>query len=70
MKFYRLINVGGADMRFKDRSVRSRKLRDEVFKNAKRGKYHRTKDKKKMDEYKSDDLGRGRSIIMTYKYVI
>lgn len=70
MKFYRLINVGGADMRFKDKLVRSRKLRDEVFKNAKPGKYHRTKGKKKMDEYKSDDLGRGRSIIMTYKYVI
>lgn len=47
MKFYRLINVGGADMRFKDRLVRSRKLRDEVLlKNAKPGKYHRTKGKK------------------------
>lgn len=48
MKFYRLINVGGADMRFKDRLVSSRKLRDEVFKNAKPGKYHRTKGKKWM----------------------
>lgn len=53
MKFYRLNNVGGADMSFKDRLARSRKLRDEVFK-----KYHRMEDKK-MDENKSDDLTRG-----------
>lgn len=57
MKFYRLINVGGADMRFRDRLVGSRKLRDEVLKNAKPGKYHRMEGKK-MDENKSDDLGR------------
>lgn len=44
-------------MSFNDRLVRSRKLRDEVLKNAKPWKYRRMEGKK-MDENKSDDLGR------------